>query len=147
MNKHIKAPIEYEERLCLFLDILGFKSLIAESTKKKESTKETSMACGEARIYSTLRAIDRVMKLSSCITLGDLGNSLKQVTQFSDSIVVSYKLEERSAVFDMLYDRYFLQIELVQRGILVRGAITAGLLFHNEQIVFGPALVEAAELE
>ena len=147
MNEQMKAPVEYEERLCLFLDILGFKSLIAESAQKKESTKENSISCDVGRIYSTLRAIDRVMKPTSYITLGELDNSSKQVTQFSDSIVVSYKLEDRSAVFDMLYDIYFLQIELVQRRILVRGAITAGLLFHDEQMVFGPALVEAVELE
>lgn len=56
-------------------------------------------------------------------------------------------MEEPSAVFDLLYDIFFLQIELIQRGILVRGAITAGLLYHDADTIFGPALVEAAELE
>jgi hypothetical protein len=56
-------------------------------------------------------------------------------------------MAERGAVFDMLYDIYLLQISLIQRGISVRGAISSGKLFHNEAIVFGPALVEAVELE
>jgi hypothetical protein len=73
--------------------------------------------------------------------------SSRLATQFSDSIVVSYLLDERGAVFDMLYDIYLLQLELIRRGVLVRGAITAGKLFHDSEVVFGPALVDAAELE
>lgn len=147
MTKRTEAPVAYEDRLCLFLDILGFKNIVAESTQEKpETTKSTYRRFDVLRIHSALSAIDRSIKPSGP-TFGGISKSSKQVTQFSDSIVVSYKLEEKSAVFDMLYDMYFLQIELVQRGILVRGAITSGQLFHDKQIVFGPALVEAAELE
>jgi hypothetical protein len=35
----------------------------------------------------------------------------------------------------------------VQRGLLIRGAITKGPLHHDGDFVFGPALNEAAELE
>ena len=147
MTRRSKATVAYEERLCLFLDILGFKSIVGESVQEKqESTKSTHRRFDVLRIHSALSAIDRAIKPSGP-TFGGIGKSSKQVTQFSDSIVVSYTLDEKSAVFDMLYDMYFLQIELVQRGILVRGAITSGKLFHDKQIVFGPALVEAAELE
>lgn len=141
-----KPPAKYEERLCLFLDILGFKSIIEKSATEKI---ESSVGIGKLDvpgIHAALRAIDRTMKHSDP-TFGGIPDSSKQVTQFSDSIVVSYQMEERSAVFDMLYDISFLQIELIQRGILVRGAITAGLLFHDGDTIFGPALVEAAELE
>jgi hypothetical protein len=146
MSKAV-PPLVYEERLCLFLDILGFKNIVNESAKDKTSKPDSFQRPFDvARIHSALSAIDRAIKPSADghdIAL----KSSKQVTQFSDSIVVSYKLDERSAVFEMLYDMHFLQIELAQRGILVRGAITSGLLFHDQQIVFGPALVEAAELE
>ena len=146
MTKANKVAPKYEERLCLFLDILGFKSIIDQSVSEKVESSVSFRKLDVSGIHAALRAIDRTMKHSDT-TFGGVSNSSKQVTQFSDSIVVSYLMEERSAVFDMLYDISFLQIELIQRGILVRGAITAGLLFHDSDTIFGPALVEAAELE
>ena len=38
-------------------------------------------------------------------------------------------------------------ISFLQEGILIRGAITRGELFHYGDTIFGPALVEAYELE
>jgi len=146
MTKTNKVAPNYEERLCLFLDILGFKSIIANSVSEKPESSYSFRKLDVAGIHAALRAIDRTIKHSDS-TFGEVLNTSKQVTQFSDSIVISYLIEERSAVFDMLYDIFFLQIELVQRGILVRGAITSGPLFHDADTIFGPALVEAAELE
>lgn len=146
MTKAKKAPPKYEERLCLFLDILGFKSIIANSVAEKPESSYSFRRLDVAGIHAALRAIDRTIKQSDS-TVGGVENTSKQVTQFSDSIVISYLMEERSAVFDMLYDIFILQIELIQRGILVRGAITSGPLFHDAETIFGPALVEAAELE
>ncbi len=147
MSKRTKAPIAYEDRLCLFLDILGFKAMIDDSVKDPEKANKTSARPMTAqRIHSALSAINEAMtfELSGA---SDLIKSTKRVTQFSDSIVVSYRMAEPGAVFDMLYDIYLLQISLIQRGISVRGAISSGKLFHDEEIVFGPALVEAVELE
>lgn len=147
MNKKSKAPVAYEDRLCLFLDILGFKSMIDDSVKDSaKATKTSTPPMTAQRIHSALSAINEAMtfELSG---FGDSIKSTKRVTQFSDSIVVSYRLAERGAVFDMLYDIYLLQISLIQRGISVRGAISSGKLFHDKEIVFGPALVEAVELE
>ena len=135
-------PIAYEERLCLFLDILAFKSHIDESAK--EELKRNSNSMTVTKLYSTLDAINNAMTFK---IEGLEHKNTKVVSQFSDSIVVSYKLGEESALFDMLFDIYLLQISLIQRGILVRGAITAGQLIHDERLVFGPALNEAVELE
>ena len=136
-------PEVYEERLCLFLDILGFKSHVDGSEKSPDKqTKSTYHPLTVAGLYSALESIDRVMN-------DDVEgiNTTRVVTQFSDSIVVSYKLEESSALYYMLYDIYLLQINLISRGILVRGAITAGKLIHDKKVVFGPALNESVEFE
>jgi hypothetical protein len=147
MTKAVKAPIAYEERLCLFLDILGFKAKIDDSARDPSKTPKSSERLMTApRIHGALSAISSAMN-PSISSLNPKLKSSKQVSQFSDSIVVSYRLDERGVVFDMLYDIYLLQIQMVQRGFLVRGAITIGKLFHDKNIVFGPALVEAAELE
>lgn len=144
-NAPIPFPVAYEERLCLFLDILGFKNHVDESAKDPEKIQKSAYrTLTVPRLYGALKSIGEAMTH----TVDDFNtNSTKKVTQFSDSIVVSYKLDETSALFDMLYDIYLLQINLIQRGILVRGAITAGKLIHDDKLVFGPALNEAAEFE
>ncbi len=147
MSKKSMAPIAYEDRLCLFLDILGFKAMIDESVKDSDKISKAALKPMTAqRIHSALNDINEAMtfELSG---VSALIKSSKRVTQFSDSIVVSYRMAEPGAVFDMLYEIYLLQISLIQQGISVRGAISSGGLFHDDAIVFGPALVEAVELE
>lgn len=38
-------------------------------------------------------------------------------------------------------------IELLQLGFLTRGGITIGPVHHRDNIIFGPALIEAVALE
>lgn len=145
MTETPKRPSSYEERLCLFLDILAFKNHIDESAKSDTSQiKKSGQQMTVSRLYSALDEINKAMTYK----IDSLDHkSSKTVSQFSDSIVVSYKLDEESAVYDMLFDIYLLQINLIQRGLLVRGAITSGQLIHDGRLVFGPALNEAVELE
>jgi hypothetical protein len=71
------------------------------------------------------------------------------VTQFSDSVVISYRKDEQngSGVSSILLDVHRIQLDLIHSGVLLRGAITSGLLFHDAHLVFGPALNEAVALE
>ncbi len=71
----------------------------------------------------------------------------QRVTQFSDCMVVSYSVNERSAVFDLINDIGFFVVDLVERGFLLRGAVTVGKLLHTKDHVLGPAMVRAYELE
>lgn len=145
--KKTKEPAAYEERLCLFLDILGFKAMIEETVKDvDQSTKTSHRKMTVPQVYSALNAINEAMTFD-LPGLSSMVKTTKRVTQFSDSIVVSYRMSEPGAVFEMLFDIYQLQILMIQRGLSVRGAITSGSLFHDKALVFGPALVEAAELE
>ncbi|MGP4105985.1 hypothetical protein [Virgibacillus sp. L01] len=47
----------------------------------------------------------------------------------------------------MLLDVIHLQLEMMGQGIQMRGGITSGELCHVDNIVYGPAMVEAYELE
>lgn len=140
----------YQERVCLFIDILGFKSWIDASNGSKTASSSTKSGSSPE---VTVDFLHRVLSLVSSARAKEMpGASVsvtgsKQASQFSDSLVVSYQVNEPGAIFSMLYDILLLQVELIQRGVLIRGAVTLGKLFHDEDLVFGPALVEAAELE
>jgi len=103
-----------------------------------------------ARLKAALNGIAKGVNYRESVEVsGRMQLSSRRVTQFSDSIVVSYLKDEPngSGVSSMLWDVHRLQLELVTSGILLRGAITSGLLYHDQNLIFGPALNEAVALE
>ena len=123
---------KYETRITLFLDFLGFREHVARTTTDSEF------------LQRLVRAMDRIGKLAA---EDKEFHESQRVTQFSDSVVVSYRIDEESAVFWLLNQIAFCVIDLVERGFLVRGALTVGELLHTSKYLVGPAMVEAYELE
>lgn len=135
--------MQYEDRVTVFLDILGFKSMLNETYdfKKKEDNIE---------VIDNL--VDVYNIISSFWNGGD--NSLNEdhitskfVSTFSDSIVISFRTDNDSAIFRTLSEVKILIMNLIYKGVIVRGAVSYGKLLHNEKMLFGPALVEAYILE
>ena len=77
----------------------------------------------------------------------DSSTAGRMVTQFSDSIVVSYPVTETSGVFYLVSDVALLIMDLASRGFLARGAITHGRLIHTERYLVGPAMIRAYQME
>ena len=129
--------MNYEDRVVCFIDILGFRSHISKTIDKdsKEVAEETG---------NLIKAFN-VIKNVNAHVIDDV--KTKKVTQFSDCLVISFVLSEKSEVFCTLKEIQWLLIELVKYGILCRGGITFGKLVHTDDIVFGPALVDAYILE
>lgn len=120
----------YEDRVILFMDFLGFSEIVDET--------DTNTAA----LLNLVGAMDR---------LGEIGDTTflksQKVTQFSDSIVASYRITEPSAVFHLLNAIALCVIDLAYRGYLVRGGVTAGRLFHTTKHIVGPAMIDAYNLE
>lgn len=121
---------QYEQRLVLFLDILGFREIVDGTVRDPKA------------LQAVLAAIDSISELHE----PDIHES-KQVSQFSDSIVVSFAISEESAVFWLVNDVALTIITLVEQGFLLRGGVTVGDLIHTDKHVVGPALVRAYEME
>lgn len=125
----------YENRIVLFLDILGFKKIIEETEDKNEED-----------VNKTLFLIDTIKEMKEVVNVNSSSTS-KNVTQFSDSIVVSFAENDVTEIKNFFYDLQRLVAKLLARGILCRGAISYGKLYHKNDLVFGPALVDAYETE
>lgn len=122
---------KYEERYVAFLDILGFKNLVIQSEK-------------DSKIYEIINiALNTFLEEKR---INDLFGSFK-VTTFSDNIVISTINIDNDDLFALMMTVIQLQGFLYQEGILLRGAITKGLIKHTNDKVFGPALNEAYILE
>lgn len=129
--------IKYEKRMVLYLDILGFKNAVNRSVNDSKLLLKIHKAL--KNIYS-----DRIKNYSGPLKGVDYGT---QVSVFSDNIVLSEPYGSEGSWFSFLYAIYWLINEILWDGFLVRGAISIGELYHDEQIVFGPALNEAYENE
>ena len=140
-------PIRYEERYCLFLDILGFKEVVEQSAQPSANTAKAGYPA--VGVYFSLKQIASNFKYKAAVVgvNGVMKASSRVVMQFSDSVVISYRATEAGGLAEMLYDVLHLQLTLVQRGLMIRGAITKGALHHDQDFVFGPALNEAAGLK
>lgn len=124
-----KLP-SYEDRLILFIDFLGFSEIVGKTATSSKA------------LLRLIRAMDRLGEIDG------LGiRASQKVTQFSDSIVASYRITEPSAVFHLLNAIAFCVVDLAHMGYLVRGGVTAGKLYHTRKHVVGPAMIDAYRLE
>jgi hypothetical protein len=125
--------MNYEDRIVCFLDVLGFRGHIATSIEKIEKIRNIADA------FASIREILDIDRPSDC--------QGKEVTQFSDSVAISFPAYSESGVFDALLKILWVQISLVQKGYLCRGGVTRGQLIHTPKLLFGPAMVEVYTLE
>ncbi len=127
---------EYENRVVCFLDILGFKKYVEESVSDNSKLKTILNVINILNKYKSDKENDTGIVHDSII-----------VSQFSDSIVISFLITEKDQLVLALYDLQEMIFELLELDVLLRGGIAYGKLIHTNKILFGPALHEAYNLE
>jgi len=93
-------------------------------------------------IFNQIDIFAREVKSDAQILDNDI-----QTTSFSDSIIISYKINSINQLPFIITSLRDLLIYFIEQGVLIRGAITRGDLFHLNDRVFGSALIDAYELE
>ena len=134
-----RNSIVYEDRFVLFIDILGWRDLISESIGDPEKTKDLGLVLG--LFQGQRKMADWREENGNGVWPGD-----GRVTHFSDCIVISAEanLEGRLELEGTLS---FLSTGFAANEIFIRGGITQGPLYHQSDLVFGPGLIRAYELE
>ncbi len=151
----------YETRVCAFIDVLGFADAVVESAKDSEQA---------TRLHSALQVIagttpawqsegferfvdnwisDQLFGDGAPIAHDDLiarYRLLNRGTIFSDSIVLSAS-PAPVPIWAMVFKIAALAQNLARLGLLVRGGVATGELFHSTDQVFGPAFVDAYRIE
>jgi hypothetical protein len=125
----------YDNRIVFFFDILGFRNLV--------TTPIASSTDNSQEIKSKLEYISKFYEDQ----IDDKYFKSKQISFFSDSVIISFKENEPDQFFNILCDLQILLINLAVRGIVMRGAITFGKLYHDKEFIFGPAFIEAYDKE
>lgn len=143
MEDRLSTRVPYENRIVAFIDILGFKDLLSKTVKGDQDVTEEIEKIISA--YDSVSDVFEQYKTGKGLYNGDdpIVPLSKMVTTFSDCIVISFLLDERSELAYTISELQWVQMRLISRGILSRGSIAYGKLIHTDNYLFGPALVEA----
>jgi hypothetical protein len=119
---------EYQRRVVAFLDILGFSALVERAD--------------EPEMRSAIEGVVRTMRQ----TLAP--NELQdfRLSQFSDCVVLSAP-GSAAGIHTVLSGAMILADNLLHRAVLLRGGVTIGNLIHNDDVMFGPALLVAHNMD
>ena len=130
----------YQNRIVAFVDILGFREMVKQTVDSKDEgskSKKKTQKKEETKKKNFLRL--------SRDEIGFTGDT--KVTLFSDSIVISIDKANSYGVLAIFSTLKKLQIHLIRDQILLRGGIVHGKLIHDKDILLGPALISAYDLE
>jgi hypothetical protein len=132
--------IEYEKRVLLYCDVLGWKEVVKRSVN--ETFVRDSLGAAISEVKHPQDLVKQVKERQGQVPLG------VEIAQVSDTVVVSCEdnAEGRDFICSQAADFVwrFLSGDV---PLLCRGAIVTGLLYHQGNAVFGPGLTSAAELE
>ena len=134
MNKKTKQS--KQEKFVLYLDIMGFKERV--------STTPIDVLEKELLSFKT-----KSNQLKPLLMAGDTGNTLMNMAQFSDSIVLVTQKDTKNDLNRISKAAVILMQIGMKTGFALRGAIAKGeMVFDVEnQLFFGKALVDAYLLE
>lgn len=135
-----RASLKYEIRLIAFIDILGWTEALKLAPGDSEQTQRLGLALNIMR--KQVQQCEWMSKISG----NDIWPGDPQVTQFSDCLTISASNDYAGKSW-LISTLGFLSTSLLYQGFLLRGGITIGGLYHQESMVFGPALLKAYELE
>jgi hypothetical protein len=133
----------YEQRVVAYADILGWGDACTDLSKYPKLRTAAQAIADHARNFSL--EVKEALK-------GAVGVSPTVVEQhgsvefsfFSDNFAISVPPGQAEWLFTILA---WASNNLLQAGFLVRGGIALGDLHHDPNVIFGPALIEAVELE
>ena len=129
----------YEQRVIAYVDILGWKE--ACKTESDKLTAATRAIDDTAIRYCRFNK-DKVRNIDNIVM-----NPIYEECQFgafSDNFAVSMPAKSGYRIIDAAAE---VCRKLLHIGFLTRGGITIGKLHHVDNVIFGPALVDAVQLE
>jgi hypothetical protein len=130
-------PLDYEQRCLVFVDILGWSAMVRRSATdaavRSDVTKAYRRLLDTTRFIQSIEATDPRKENGWAATL------------LSDSLALSCRPADAASLLDHVASDF--AYLLVRLGIYVRGAVVLGDLYHRANVIIGPALVQAVELE
>jgi hypothetical protein len=136
----------YEDRIVAFIDILGFKNKINDTISGSNNV--------QSQIDKIIQAYDIIRNSCGIEIKNEMEKMIRKellesrmATIFSDSIIISFLTDNISEISFTFIDLQRILDHLVHHHFICRGALTCGKMIHTKDFCFGPAFVEAYEME
>lgn len=138
-----EIDLNYEHRLVLYADIIGWRGasdslkleiLLAAVNELKLAASSYNSAHRTRLLESEARGEIKVNPMILDV----------QFAMFSDNFVFSMPASFGARILTVATP---LVLNLLHRGFLVRGGIAIGNIYHKDNVVFGPALNQAVQIE
>ena len=143
MPENIMIDIDFKEKFIGFVDILGFKKLV------EAAEKGTGMPLVEllelVKELGTSEDPMKFVKYGPMICPDSRYNQRDldfKVTQISDCVVVSSEVSP-AGVINLVNHCWGAVIKLMTKGIMCRGYITQGPVYHTDKQIIGTGYQEA----
>lgn len=130
MNPTPVDAISYERRIVCFFDILGWKDHVEKAGSDPQKIEQLTF----------------LPKLLTGHEVAELNNSSSRLTSFSDCAVVSFLVSEVD-IDNFVGGLAQVFLGAAVNGFFLRAGVTIGDICHTKNMVFGPALNRAHELE
>jgi len=130
----------YEQRIVAYVDILGWSEACKEESEKLTAASQAihDIANIYCRFFKAkMRSDPNIKKMNPIYEAVQFG-------AFSDNFAVSMPAKSGYRIIEAAAE---VCRKLLHIGILTRGGITIGKLHHVDNVIFGPALIEAVRLE
>ena len=123
------TDIDYNNKLVAFIDILGFRNYVQQPPDK---------------IKHTIHVINDVLSHAINIVRTNNRENIFSIKLFSDCVCISSNLDN---IQEFLYELAYIQCWFSMHGIFLRGALSKGLHYENDNIIFSQGLIKAYEHE
>jgi hypothetical protein len=127
---------DYDNRYVVFLDILGFKDMIAKIDINQA-------------LFELLIELPQIVAQNLDMANRTFGSAVDaQSTAFSDSIVISASASApMTALYTVVNTTVTLCQKLLHRRAVARGGLAKGPCYHRNNVVFGQGMIDAYLLE
>lgn len=138
---------EYKNKFIAFIDILGFKKLVEASEAGSGLSLDELLKIQEE--LGKFEDGERIRKYGPtiCPSSDRIQRDLDfQLTQISDCVVVSCEVSP-AGVINLISHCWGVVMKLLIKGILCRGYITRGTVYHSDTRIIGTGYQEAYSKE
>lgn len=134
-----KTPRHYKKSLVAYLDIMGFKKKVEKSSRFPEEADA---------VYQLLQAHHLTTQIINKGKDAPYPELIKlKATLFSDNIVITLPIMNDKTFRSFVHVVTRFQWDTIDFSSFLRGAIVYGPVCHTKELVFGPAMVRAYEME
>jgi len=133
---------DYENRLVAFIDVLGFKRLVTDISQNKQSFDSIADLLGFMK-----QAEENVRQQETYFK--DVMESL-EATAISDSLIISARFDPEQPLDILAFLYYIKSLQakfLGEYKTLIRGYVCAGMMYHQDNVLFGKPYIRAYEAE